>query len=66
MYVSDRVAVGSGSGVQRSIVSARAPTFVLLGDDVKCGGPRTLGAAGRAISQHGVEFRFGSNEPVRC
>jgi hypothetical protein len=65
MYVSEGVAVGNGSGVQHSTVSARTPT-VVLGHDVKCGGPRTLGAAGYAISQHGVEFRFGNSEPVRC
>jgi hypothetical protein len=50
MYVSDGVAVGNGLGVQRSIVSAGTPTVVVLGHDVRCGGPRTLGAAGCAIS----------------
>jgi hypothetical protein len=66
MYVSDGVAVGNGSGVQRSIVSAGTPIVVLLGQDVKWGGSRTLGVAGCAIPQHGVEFRFGNSEPVRC
>jgi hypothetical protein len=65
MYVSDVVAVGNGSGVQRSVVSAGTPT-VVLGHDVKFGGPRALRAAGCAIAQHGVEFRFGNSEAVRC
>jgi hypothetical protein len=66
MEVTNRIAVRNGTGVQRSTVSAGTPTIVLLGHYVKCGGPRTLGAASSAISQHGVKFRFGNNEPVRC
>jgi hypothetical protein len=60
MDVTDRVGVWNGTGVQCSIVSAETPTVALLGHDMKCGGPRTLGAAGGAISQHGVDFRFGN------
>jgi hypothetical protein len=52
--------------LQGSIVSAETPIVVLLGHDVKCGGPRIHGAAGCAISQHDVEFRFGNSQPVRC
>jgi hypothetical protein len=54
MEVTDRIAVWNGTRVQRSIVSAGTPTVVLLGQNMKCGGLRTLGAAGCAISQHGV------------
>jgi hypothetical protein len=34
--MTDRVAVGYGTGVEGSIVAARAPTVVLLRYDVKC------------------------------
>jgi hypothetical protein len=55
MDVMNRIAAWNGTGVQRSVVSAGTPTFVLLGHDVKCGGPRTLGAGSCAISQHVVD-----------
>jgi hypothetical protein len=41
MNVTDRIAVWNGTSVQRSVVFAGTPTVVLLGQDVKCGGPRT-------------------------
>jgi hypothetical protein len=66
MDVTDRIAVWNGTSVERSVVSAGMPTVVLLRRDVKCGGPRIFGAASCAISQHGVESRFGNGEPVRC
>jgi hypothetical protein len=34
MNVTDGVAVGNGSGVQRSIVTTRTPTVALLGHDL--------------------------------
>jgi hypothetical protein len=58
MDVTGRIAVWNGTNVQRSVVSAGTPTVVLLRHDVKYGGPRTLGAASCATSQHGVEFCF--------
>jgi hypothetical protein len=35
MNVTDGIAVGDGSGVQRSVVAAGAPTFVFLEYDVE-------------------------------
>jgi hypothetical protein len=66
MDVMDIIVVWNATSVQCSVVSAGTPTVVFLGHDVKCGGPRTLEVAGYAISQHGVEFRFGNSEPDRC
>jgi hypothetical protein len=66
MNVTGRVAVGNGSGVQRSVVTAGTPTVVLLGHDMYRRGPGTLGAASCAVQQHCVELGFGNSEPVRC
>jgi hypothetical protein len=35
MFVTDGIAIGNGSGVQRPIVSAGTPTIVLLGHDMQ-------------------------------
>jgi hypothetical protein len=66
MDVTNRITIWNGTGVQRSIVSTRTPTAVLLRHDMKYGGPRTLRAASCAIPQHGVEMGFGDSEQVRC
>jgi hypothetical protein len=47
--VTDGVAVGNGTGVQRSIVAAGIPTVVLFRHDMKRRGPGTLGAASRKL-----------------
>jgi hypothetical protein len=64
--MADGVAVGNGPGIQRSVLSAWAPTVVLLGFDVEGGRPGALVSASGAFSQHGVELGFGDGEPVRC
>jgi hypothetical protein len=40
--MTDWVAVGNGSGVQRSVVAAGTPTVIPFWYDVKSGKPRTL------------------------
>jgi hypothetical protein len=64
--VTNRIAVWNGSDVQRYVVTAGTPTVVFLGHDIKSRGSRTFGEASCAIPQHGVEFRFGNSESVRC
>jgi hypothetical protein len=64
VYVANGIAVGRGSGVQRSIVAAGAPT-VVLGHDVQGQGPRALGRKSSTFAHHGVELDFGDFEPVR-
>jgi hypothetical protein len=59
-------AVGNGSGVECAIIATGTPTVVLLGRQVECGRPRTLGTASSAVSHHGFELGLGDCEPVRC
>jgi hypothetical protein len=60
------VAVGNGSGVECAIIAAGTPTVVLLGHQVECRRPRTLGMAGSAVAPYGFELGLGDCEPVGC
>jgi hypothetical protein len=65
MDMPDGVAVGNGTGVEDSVIATGTPPIV-LGNDVECRRPGTLGAASCAILQHGVELGFNDSEPIRC
>jgi hypothetical protein len=54
MDMPDGVAVGNGTGVEGSVIATGTPPVVLLGYDVERRRPGTLGAASRAVPQHGV------------
>lgn len=58
---SHRIFVGSGFGVQRTVVSAGTPA-ITLGHHMKRTRPGTLGRAADAFSDHTIEFGFGSLE----
>jgi hypothetical protein len=65
MDMPDGVAVGNGTGVEGSVIATGTPPVSLLGNDVECRRPGTLGAASSAVLQHGVELGFGDSEPIR-
>jgi hypothetical protein len=47
-----------------AVIVAGTPTVVLLGHQVECRRPGTLGTASSAVAHHGFELGFGDCEPV--
>jgi hypothetical protein len=66
MDMPDGVAVGNCTGVEGSVIATGTPPVALLGNDVECRRPGTLGAVRCAILQHGVELGLCDSEPIQC